>query len=101
MPQFLITAYDGTDAAAADRRMSVRPAHLANVKPMVEDGRLLAGGAILNDAGAMIGSTCITEFPDRAALDHWLATDPYVTGGVWQKIAVQPFRVAVMARPKS
>ena len=52
------------------------------------------GGAILDDTGAMIGSATIVEFPDRAALDAWLARDPYVTGGVWQKIEVRPFRVA-------
>jgi len=98
MPQYVIIAYDGTDDAALDRRMAVRPAHLANVAPMVEAGSLKAGGAILDDAGRMIGSVSIADFPDRAALDHWLATDPYVTGGVWQKIEVQPFRLAVLAK---
>jgi uncharacterized protein YciI len=98
MPQYVVIAYDGTDAAALDRRMAARPAHLANVKPMVDAGQLKAGGAILDDAGSMIGSVTICDFPDRAALDQWLATDPYVTGNVWQKIEVKPFRLAVMAK---
>ena len=98
MPQFVVIAYDGTDAAALDRRMAVRPAHLENVKPMVDAGQLKAGGAILDDAGKMIGSVTICNFPDRAALDHWLATDPYVTGNVWQKIEIKPFRLAVLAK---
>jgi uncharacterized protein YciI len=42
----------------------------------------------------MVGSSCIVEFPDRAAVDAWLATDPYVTGDVWRKIEVRPFRCA-------
>jgi hypothetical protein len=46
----------------------------------------------------MIGSVTIADFPDRAALDHWLATDPYVLQGVWQTIDVQPFRLAVLAK---
>jgi hypothetical protein len=98
MPQFVVIAYDGTDAAALDRRMAVRPAHLENVKPMVDAGQLKAGGAILDDAGKMIGSVTICDFPDRAALVHWLATDPYVTGNVWQKIEIKPFRLAVLAK---
>ena len=78
--------------------MAVRPAHLENVMPMVEAGQLKAGGAILDDAGKMIGSVTICDFPDRAALDHWLATDPYVTGKVWQKIEIRPLRLAVLAQ---
>jgi uncharacterized protein YciI len=42
----------------------------------------------------MIGSTCIVEFPNRARLDEWLATDPYVIGKVWQRIEVHAFRCA-------
>ena len=98
MPQYVITARDGTDEGALARRMAARPAHLANVAPMVEAGQLIAGGAILDDAGQMIGSVTIADFPNRAALDHWLATDPYVVQGVWQSIDVQPFRLAVLAK---
>lgn len=97
MPQFLVIAYDGTDPEAPARRAVARPAHLDGVRPMVESGRMLIGGAILGDDGAMAGSATIVEFPDRAALDAWLAADPYVTGGVWQEIEVRPFRVAVGA----
>ncbi len=97
MPQYVVTAHDGTDPDAMARRMAARPAHLANVKPLVEAGRIIAGGALLNDAGDMIGSVSLVDFPDRAALDQWLATDPYVTGRVWQTIDVQPFRLAVKA----
>lgn len=94
MAQFLVIAWDGTDGEAPARRAAARPAHLATAAAMFADGRMKEGGAILTDTGEMIGSTCIVEFPDRAALDRWLATDPYVTGQVWQKIEVHPFRCA-------
>jgi uncharacterized protein len=42
----------------------------------------------------MVGSSCSVEFPDRAGVDAWLASDPYVVGNVWQKIEVRPFRCA-------
>ncbi len=98
MPQFLVIAHDGTDAEAPARRAAARPGHLQNVAPMVERRELIAGGAILDEAGAMIGSACLVEFAGRAELDHWLATDPYVTAGVWQRVEVQPFRLAVLAK---
>ena len=95
MPQFLVIAYDGTDPEAKARRLAARPAHLDGVRPMVESRQMLVGGAILDEAGEMTGSATIVEFPSRAELDAWLATDPYVTGDVWRKIEVRPFRVAV------
>ena len=98
MPQWVVIAYDGADAGALDRRLSVREAHLRNVAPMVEKGELVLGGAILDDAGKMTGSVAILDFPDRAALDEWLNNDPYVTGKVWQTIEVKPFRTAVMSK---
>lgn len=97
MAQYLVVAWDGTDPQAPARRAAARPAHLANVAPMAASGQLLIGGAILDEAGGMIGSASIVAFDDRAALDAWLAADPYVTGGVWQRIEVQPMRVAVQA----
>ncbi len=95
MMQFLVTAYDGTDADAMKRRLAAREAHLAGVAKLKEEGKIIAGGAILDDEGQMIGSTLYTEFESREALDLWLNNDPYITGNVWQKVTVQPIRLAV------
>lgn len=96
--QFLLLAYDGTDKDAKARRAAVRPAHFAGIKPMVERGELRAAGAILDEAGEMIGSVVLAEFPGRAELDAWLAREPYISEGVWQKIEIKPFRLAVLDR---
>jgi uncharacterized protein len=94
--QFLLLAHDGTDKDAKARRTAVRPAHFAGIRPMVERGELRAAGAILDDAGEMIGSVVVAEFPTRADLDAWLAREPYVREGVWQKIEIKPFRLAIL-----
>ncbi len=91
--QYLVIAYDGTDSGAKDRRLTVREAHLENVKAMKAAGTFRTGGAILDDAGGMIGSALFVEFDTEAALNEWLKTDPYVTGGVWIDIDVKPFRI--------
>ena len=93
--QFLLTAYDGKDDGALDRRMSVREAHINGANQLKEAGHLIAGGAILDEAEQMIGSTMFVEFDSKAELDQWLASDPYMTGNVWQDISVLPIRLAV------
>lgn len=93
--QFLVTAYDGKDDGALDRRMSVRKAHINGANELKEAGHLIAGGAILDEGEQMIGSTMFVEFDSKAELDQWLASDPYVTGNVWQDISVLPIRLAV------
>ena len=55
MNQYLITAYDGTDENALERRMNVRPFHLEGAKKLKENGNFIIGGAILNEEGNMIG----------------------------------------------
>ena len=94
--QFLMNAYDGKDAEAPARRQQYRPAHLEGAKAMKRAGHCLLGGAILNDAGEMIGSTLVMQFDSRDEFDAWLAADPYTTGGVWKTVEVKPFRCASM-----
>lgn len=93
--QFMVTAYDGKDDGALDRRMSVRAAHINGANQLKEAGHLIAGGAILDEAEQMIGSTMFVEFDSKDELDQWLASDPYVTGNVWQDISVLPIRLAI------
>ncbi len=95
MPQWVVIARDGRDAEALERRMTARPAHFARLPGMVDRGELRVGGAMLGDDGGMVGSVALVEFPDRAALDAWLAEEPYMTGGVWRDVEIIPFRIAV------
>jgi uncharacterized protein YciI len=99
--QFVVTAMDYTDADALDRRMAQRELHLAGVKRLVENGHFISGGAILDEAGKMVGSTLHLEFPDRATLDAVLQSDPYVAGKVWEHIEVRQVRLVPVAMFKS
>jgi len=92
--QWLIIARDGADPEAERRRLAARPAHLENAARLQSKGHLLVGGALIDDDGRMIGSACVAQFATREELDHWLRTDPYVTGKVWHEIEVLPYRVA-------
>jgi uncharacterized protein len=92
--QFLLLAFDGSDAEALNRRLKVREEHLKKIGILKQRGEFKCGGAILNDDGKMIGSMLIYDFPDRQSLDASLQNEPYFTGGVWNKIEIRPFRIA-------
>ncbi|MXX05291.1 MAG: hypothetical protein F4Z71_00845 [Gammaproteobacteria bacterium] len=91
----MVTANPFTPRQARARRMGVWPAHLDRVKIAREAGNIIAGGAILDENGEMIGSTIYVEFESREALNEWIEQDPYVKGNVWQDITVVPIRLAV------
>jgi uncharacterized protein len=95
MPQFLVTLYDGTDAAAPSRRQAARPAHLDGLQGNVAAGRLVFGGPIFNDAQASVGSFLLVDCADRAEVDALIANDPYTKANVWQRVEVKPVRLVV------
>lgn len=95
MPQFLVTLYDGTDAAAHARRQAARPTHLDGLKANVANGKLVFGGPIFDEAQKPIGSFLLVDCADRAELDAIIANDPYTKGNVWQKVEVKPVRLVV------
>jgi len=71
--QFIVLGYDGTDDKALDRRLAAREAHLKQAKEMFGDRRWLYAAAILDDAGKMIGSMIVCDFPSRQGLEEeWL-----------------------------
>ena len=91
--QFLIIAYDGTDAEARNRRLAARGAHIELGDKLRDAGHLHFGTAILDEAGNMMGSMLVAEYESREELDAWLKVEPYVTGKVWVTIEVRPCRV--------
>jgi hypothetical protein len=94
MKQYLITAYDYTDAGALERRMNVRPHHLDDAKALKEKSNFIIGGAILNDDGKMVGSVMIMQFETEDELAAWQQTEPYITQKIWETYDIKPFKVA-------
>jgi len=96
MNQYVITAYDYTDNEALQRRLNARPHHLDGVRTLIQNGNYIAGGAILNAEGTMVGSVMMVQFLNSEALDAWMNNDAYVTQKVWETIDVKPFKQAVV-----
>ena len=89
----------GEDAPGSlEARMASRPAHLARLEALRDEGRLLAAGPMpaidSPDPGAagFAGSLVVAEFADQASAERWLADDPYVKQGVFARTIVRPFK---------
>lgn len=93
--QYCVITYDGTDAAAPDRRNAARPAHRASAAELEKNGHLICGGGILNDAGESIGSVMMMNFDTQEEFDQWFQHEPFITMGVWERVEVKPFRITV------
>ena len=89
--QFLVKAIDGPNML--EKRMEVRPRHLEGMKVLGK--QVICAGGLLDEAGKMKGSALVMDFPDRAALDAYLAAEPYVVEGVWQRIEVEVINVVI------
>lgn len=93
---YMIRGEDRPDTLAA--RLAARPAHLARLQALQDEGRLLLAGpcpAIDSpDPGpaGFTGSLIVAEFTDLAAAKAWAEADPYVAAGVYAQVSVQPFK---------
>lgn len=80
------------------KRQGARPAHLARLRQLQDEGRLLVAGPCpaidAEDPGAagFSGSVIIAEFPDLPAAQAWAAADPYRDTGVYADVIVKPWR---------
>ena len=93
---YVIEGYDGDNALPG--RQAARPAHLARLQALQEQGRLLLAGPCpaidAEDPGVagFSGSLVVASFEDLAAARAWAEADPYVAAGVYQRVDVRPFR---------
>lgn len=79
-------------------RGSVRQRHVARIKALVKEGRLLTAGphpaVDANDPGpaGFTGSLVIADFSSLEDAMEWADADPYVEAGVYDKVVVKPFK---------
>ena len=81
-----------------EKRLSVRPEHIARLKVLQDEGRLLLAGPLPaidsvdpGEAG-FTGSLIIAEFDSLESAQSWADEDPYISAGVYQGVVVKPFK---------
>lgn len=92
-------AIEGRDGEGVlERRVAAREAHLARLRALRDEGRLLvAGPCPAVDAGdpgpaGFSGSIVIARFDSLEDARAWADADPYVEAGVYASVEVRPFR---------
>jgi uncharacterized protein YciI len=81
-----------------EKRKSARPAHIARLEELKNQGRLFVAGphpAIdSEDPGeaGFTGSLVIAEFDSLESAQNWADDDPYVEAGVYEKVVVKPYK---------
>lgn len=91
---FVIRAVVSDTPEAQALLNSLRPAHMKTVQSMAEDGRMWIGGALTEPGHDGSWSFSIVDFPDRAALDAWVADHPYSKNGIWTNVNISLLKPA-------
>ena len=96
MPLYVIIGSDKADSLAD--RLAARPAHLARMEILKNEGRLILAGPLPAidsvDPGpaGFTGSLIVAEFASLADAQTWAEADPYVVNGIFTDVKVKPFR---------
>ncbi|HMC13848.1 MAG TPA: YciI family protein [Gallionellaceae bacterium] len=81
-----------------EKRLSARPAHVARLQALQEQGRLILAGpfpavdAIDPGTAGFTGSLIVAEFASLAEAETWAQADPYVAAGIYALVTVRPFK---------
>ena len=98
---YMIVGEDRPNSLAG--RLATRPAHLARLQALQEQGRLILAGpcpAIDSpDPGpaGFSGILIVAEFASLEAAKTWADADPFFAAGVYAKVSVKPFKKALPA----
>lgn len=100
----MLYAIIGDDAPASlEKRLAVRPAHLARLDSLQQDGQLLLAGPFpaIDSANpgpaGFSGSLIVAEFESLEAARTWAEADPYLLTGVFERVTVKPFKKVLPA----
>lgn len=86
-----------------DQRLATRPAHLARLVELQNNGHLMLAGPFpaidSPDPGpaGFSGSLIVAEFESLHAARTWAEADPYMSAGVYARVDIKPFKKVLPA----
>lgn len=94
----LYMIYSEDVANSLEQRLQTRPAHLARLQTLQQQGRLHLAGPLpavdSTDPGpaGFTGSLVVAEFDSLTEAQRWADDDPYLAAGVYKCSTVKPFK---------
>lgn len=96
MPLFVLSCTD--NEGTVEKRIATRPAHVARLEQLNDEGRLIVAGALPKDPSnpqaGFYGSTIIVDFESREAVEAWVAEEPFLKEGIYSHIDIKSFNKA-------
>lgn len=92
---YAIIAEDSPDSL--EKRRTTRPAHVARLHQLRDEGRLILAGPHpsidAEDPGpaGFSGSLVVAQFESLTQAQEWAQDDPYLHAGVYANVTVKPF----------
>lgn len=83
---FAIIGHDKPNVA--ELRLKLREQHLGHVRRLLDQGKLMLGGPFTDGSGMLI----VVDMENEAAVKEYFANDPFMTGGVLERVEIKPFR---------
>ncbi len=96
---YMIVGKDAEDSLP--RRQTAREAHLARLRALADEGRLVLAGPLpkidAEDPGpaGFSGSLVVAEFASWDEARAWANADPYIHAGAWLDADVRPFKAVL------
>ncbi|OMJ12283.1 hypothetical protein AYI70_g9216 [Smittium culicis] len=84
MNKYLVTVRDFEVEGTLDKRMQVRGEHFKTAAILKQEGKLLTGGALLDETtGKFIGSFLTVAMDSKEKVIEYMKQDIYGSSGVW------------------
>ena len=92
----MVLAWDKPGDSGLARRDALRAEHTDAITARFREGSVLFGAGIYDDAGAVRGSIVLLECDSRASVDSYMQSEPFQTGGLWERVEVHELKVPDM-----
>jgi uncharacterized protein YciI len=92
----MVLAWDVPGDSGVALRDKLRAEHTDTITARFDEGSVLLGAGIYDDASVVRGSVVIMDCESRAAVDDYLQSEPFLTGGLWERVEVRELKLPDM-----
>ena len=92
----MVLAWDVPGDPGVARRDELRAAHTDTITARFHEGSLIFVAESYDAAGVVRGSVILMDCESRASVDAYLQTEPFQSGGLWERVEIHELKVPDM-----